>query len=102
MKSRLLATVGGVLLALTAGAVQAQSLDEALTAAYAANPQLGAARANLRAVDEQVPQARSGYLPTLQLDASAGRSRVEQSLTNGVIMTTPRSATLTATQQVFN
>ena len=102
MKSRLLATVGGVLLALSAGPAGAQSIDEALTQAYAANPQLGAARAQLRATDEQVPQAFSGFLPTVQADASVGRSLLETNATNGVIVTTPRTASVTATQSVFS
>lgn len=52
---------------------QAQSLNEALAQAYQANPTLEAARAELRAADELVPQARSGFLPTLSATGDIGR-----------------------------
>ncbi|SDD55123.1 TolC family outer membrane protein [Kordiimonas lacus] len=47
------------------GAVSAESLEEALAAAYESNPQLMAQRAALRATDEGVSQANSGFLPNL-------------------------------------
>lgn len=59
---------------LTSGAAAAQSLDEALTAAYQNNPTLNAQRARLRATDEQVPQALSGFRPTLRANSDIGRS----------------------------
>jgi outer membrane protein len=51
----------------------AQSLQEALALAYANNPTLQAARAQLRAVDENVPQALAGWRPTVQFTGSAGQ-----------------------------
>ena len=42
----------------------AQTLQEALAAAYANNPALLAARAQLRAVDENLPQALAGWRPS--------------------------------------
>ncbi|MET0314471.1 MAG: channel protein TolC, partial [Hansschlegelia sp.] len=39
------------------GAANAQSLEDALARAYMANPTLNAQRAQVRATDEQVPQA---------------------------------------------
>ena len=50
----------------------AQTLQEALAAAYANNPTLLAARAQARAVDENVPQALSGWRPTVVLGAAGG------------------------------
>lgn len=50
----------------------AETLEEALVQAYVANPDLQAARAQLRAVDEGVPQARAGWLPTITVTASYG------------------------------
>jgi outer membrane protein len=50
----------------------AQPLQEALALAYANNPTLQAARAQLRAVDENVPQALSGWRPTVQVTGSYG------------------------------
>lgn len=49
----------------------AQSLREALSRAYVANPQLNAARAALRVTNENVPQALSGFRPTISADADA-------------------------------
>jgi len=46
-------------------AASADTLKEAMAAAYSSNPQLMAQRAALRAVDEGVSRARSGYLPNL-------------------------------------
>lgn len=54
------------------GVVSAETLQEAMAAAYANNPSLNAARAGTRAVDENVPQALSGYRPTINGQVSAG------------------------------
>jgi outer membrane protein len=53
----------------------AQTLQEALAMAYSNNPQLQSARAQLRAVDENVPQALAGWRPTVQLTAGAGNAQ---------------------------
>jgi outer membrane protein len=50
----------------------ATTLAEALAAAYSNNPELNAARAELRATDEGVPQAKSGYRPSIFANADAG------------------------------
>ncbi len=44
---------------------QAETLISALSHAYTNNPQLNAERANLRSVDELVPQALSGWRPQI-------------------------------------
>ena len=51
---------------------QAMSLSEALTSAYAGNPQLAAARAQQRKLDESVPQALAGRRPTIQAQGGFG------------------------------
>ncbi len=51
-----------------------QTLPEALALAYANNPTLQAARAQLRAVDENVPQALAGWRPTVQVTGSVGEA----------------------------
>lgn len=48
----------------------ADSLNEAMASAYASNPTLQGTRAGQRATDEQVPQALSGWRPTVTLDTS--------------------------------
>ncbi|HEX2843581.1 TolC family outer membrane protein [Hyphomicrobium sp.] len=45
--------------------VRAETLNQALAAAYEYNPQLDAERARLRAVDEEVTRARSGFRPVI-------------------------------------
>ena len=60
--------------ALAPGGVVAQNLQSALSSAYNANPDLNAARANLRGVDEGVASAASGYRPKVSASADAGRS----------------------------
>ena len=53
-------------------AASADTLEWALVQAYQNNPSLNAQRAALRAVDENVPQALSGYRPKLSVTASGG------------------------------
>jgi outer membrane protein len=43
----------------------AETLPQALTATYKTNPRLDAERARLRATDEEVPRAKSGYRPNI-------------------------------------
>ncbi|HMB74957.1 MAG TPA: TolC family outer membrane protein [Kiloniellaceae bacterium] len=50
----------------------AQSLEETLSLAYNANPTLRAARAELRAVNEGVPQALSNWRPEITLNGDLG------------------------------
>ena len=63
-----------LLLAVIAGAgwpiaARGETLNEALASAYKVNPRLDAARATLRATDEEVPRAISGYRPTITGEA---------------------------------
>jgi len=66
--------LGGVALGalLLASPAQAENLFEALASAYQSNPALQAERAGLRATDEQVPQALSGWRPSLTATGSYG------------------------------
>ena len=52
--------------------VHAETLKEALTAAYLFNPTLKSARAQLRATDNQVSLAKSGYRPTISAQFQYG------------------------------
>ncbi|QJE72907.1 TolC family outer membrane protein [Aerophototrophica crusticola] len=81
---------------------RAQSLQDALAQAYTGNPTLEAARAQLRATDELVPQARSGYLPTLNAEADISRSWVDQKGGDtAVVARTSKSVGLTASQPIY-
>jgi outer membrane protein len=68
------------LLAGTAGAVSAQTMEAALSRAYSANPTLNAQRASLRATNESVPQALSGYRPKITASADIGASITESDI----------------------
>ena len=59
-----------------------QTLQEAMALAYANNPSLQAARAQLRAVDENVPQALAGWRPTVQMTGSVGTVNSQTTNTN--------------------
>src|SRR5215469_12465385 len=49
-----------------------RTLAEALAAAYSSQPALLAERARLRSTDENVPQALSGWRPTVVMAGTAG------------------------------
>ncbi len=67
-------SVFGALAVLMAAPALAQprTLQDALAAAYSNNPTLQAARAQLRATDEGVPQALAGWRPTVTLSGAVG------------------------------
>jgi outer membrane protein len=62
----------GAAVAIGAMAARADTLEWALVQAYQNNPSLNAQRAALRATDENVPQALSGYRPKLAVIANGG------------------------------
>jgi outer membrane protein len=72
---RAIVGVAGIALAFatfaTGSAARAETIDSALVRSYQNNPQLNAQRALVRATDEQVPQALSGYRPKISITASA-------------------------------
>jgi outer membrane protein len=61
--------------------LSAESLHSALSRAYTHNPTLNSERASLRALDEQVPQALSGYRP--QVFSGVNVSSVHQNFRPG-------------------
>ncbi|HJU32286.1 MAG TPA: hypothetical protein VJ740_12555, partial [Hyphomicrobiaceae bacterium] len=61
----LAASAAGALLCTAAVPASAETLLQALASAYKFNPRLDAARATLRATDEEVPRALSGYRPVV-------------------------------------
>ncbi|WP_374305221.1 TolC family outer membrane protein [Ferrovibrio sp.] len=82
----------------------AQSLSDALSAAYNNNPTLLAARASLRATDEGVPQALSGWRPTVSVTGEVGRltqdyRQTSSSTPDAVI--TPRTLQLSVAQPLY-
>jgi outer membrane protein len=63
------------------GDAQAQTLRETMAKAYSNSQSLNVARAQLRATDENVPQARAGMRPTI--GASAGAQAVRSHTSRG-------------------
>ncbi len=82
---------------------EAATLYEALATAYAGNPTLEAARADLRAVDEGVPQVLSEWRPTVLGEAQGGRQWDKQRSPLAIEQdTNPRSYGVTVRQPVFD
>jgi len=93
-------------------AVRADTIESALVRAYQNNPQLNAQRASVRATDEGVPQALSGYRPRISVTANAGgqysdfksqtstAAGTTSSVLNGV--TYPRGVGASLTQTIYN
>ena len=92
-----IALAGAWSVALPAGA---ETLEEALAAAYSNNPSLQAARAELRATDELVPQALSGWRPTAAINGDFGEEWEDSSLT-GSETRNPRAAELSVSQPLY-
>jgi outer membrane protein len=81
------------------------TLNQALAAAYETNTQLQAQRAALRATDEDVATAVSGWRPTVTASANYGYTRDRTSPPEfGAIAPNghPRDASITLTQPVIN
>lgn len=72
---------------------QAQTLGDALTAAYENNPTLNAQRAATRQTDEGFAQARAGFLPQLSVTGAYGTRRVETETITGGVTTRSKSTT---------
>ena len=93
-------------LALALPAVAAgDTLLEAMAKAYVANPQLEAERARLRATDEGVPQALSGWRPTVTATGSAGYgqfSSKRRGFGENTESRNPASARLEAVQPLYD
>ncbi len=93
--------------AVVTGRAGAETLEEALIATYNNNPQILGERANLRAVDEGVPQALSGWRPTVTFTSGIGDA---QSETNppappnapAHVTYQPHTYSLTVTQPIYN
>ncbi len=93
-------------------AAAADTLEWALVQAYQNNPSLNAQRATLRATDENVPQALSGYRPKISITSTDGGAYTNQTTnttSTGVLVSEHRSGDLaqygigaTATQTLYN
>ncbi len=102
-----LAAVGLFAGLLTGGGALGQTLTDALVMAYRTNPALLAERAQLRAQDEGVAQALSGWRPTVTIGVNGGRQWYNSipmaSGSNSTVFSTeyPRSGQLVITQNIY-
>jgi outer membrane protein len=92
---------------LSAARASAETLEEALAATYGNNPQILAERANLRATDETVPQALSGWRPTVTFTGGLGVQQTESTPSappNAPAHQAlqPHTYSLTVTQPIYN
>ncbi len=87
-------------IAVAAIPARAETLESALMQAYQNNPTLNSQRASVRATDEGVPQALSGYRPKVTITGFGG----EQSLSNTAKVGgfTPGTQTSYLTQSGYN
>jgi outer membrane protein len=107
-----IAVVAAVALAVgCAGPVRADTIEAALVRSYQNNPQLNAQRASVRATDENVPQAMSGYRPRVAITANVAEQYSDTltvtrgantNYTNLHGYNVPRSVGAQVTQNVFN
>lgn len=77
MRRRLVASVAIGLGTFAAQPVRAETLEDALAAAYNNNPQILGERAGLRATDEGVAQALAGWRPTVTFQGAIGTETSE-------------------------
>ena len=107
VSGRIAATVL-LLIQVAATSARADTMEAALTRAYQSNPQLNAQRASVRATDENVPQALSGYRPKVAVTASGGGQYSSQLVNSSLGQKIeegpqgPHAVGLTATQTLFN
>lgn len=86
-------------LSLGAGVGITETLEEAYIDAYTSNPGLDAQRAALRATDEGVPQAVSGWRPTVTANTSYGVQHSDNGFTSR--STSPLNAQLSINQPIY-
>jgi len=96
-------TVSACILGVSAPPVTAETLSEILAYTYRTNPTLNAARANLRVVDEGVPRAKGGWLPTVSSTLTAGyyNADSETNVSSSDGSTTPTYGAITVTQPLY-
>ena len=90
--------------AIAPNVAHAESLADALAAAYHNNPTLDAARLSSASADENTAQARAAYLPTLDATATAGVRDSETEaggITTDGPSTEPRTAAVIAQQALY-
>jgi outer membrane protein, adhesin transport system len=87
----------------TPSGVHAETLGDAVVRALDWHPELRESEAGRRAVEEQVAQARSGYLPSIDAALGRGREHSENASTRPGDLSLPRAeAEITLSQMLFD
>ncbi|MFN3671817.1 MAG: TolC family outer membrane protein [Bosea sp. (in: a-proteobacteria)] len=102
--------LAALVLAGSALGADAQTMEAALGRAYSANPTLNAQRAAVRATNENVPQALSGYRPRITASADIGASITESEIparggsrnSSALARLNPRGAGIQVDQNIFD
>ncbi len=79
----------------------ALTLDQALASTYECSPAIDAERARLRAIDEDVPIAQSGYRPDIAARADVGYRNQNNPSNGGSTNQTPRGWGVDLVQPIF-
>ena len=99
---KILALACSVIALTTFDAANAENLNDAMAQAYSYSPQLDAERARLRATDEDVARANSGYRPDIRASADVGHEHTytrPSSFNNG--STSPKGYAVQLVQPIF-
>jgi outer membrane protein len=87
-------------IAVGTGQAAAESLIEAMVSAYTGNPALKGERARQRGTDEQVPQALSGWRPTVTVDGSISNVWSDSNVAPSTEVS-PKSVSIGLSQPIF-
>ena len=101
----LAAVLATVLAASQITTASAQTMDASLARAYNGNPTLNSQRALVRATNENVPQALSGYRPRITASADIGASLLDANQPgqgNSTSRLAPRGAGVQIDQNIFD
>ena len=102
-RAGLMAAVSAIVLSCLTSPVAAETLRDAMSSAYFQNPRLDAERARLRATDEEVPRAKSGFRPQVNGTADTGRQKADsqpKTLSSGD--SNPWGYSINVTQSIFS
>ena len=91
---------------LSCGSAQALTLKEAIAVAVESNPEIGQAIENREAIEFELRQAKGLYLPSVDLEASTGVRRLDNSSRRALSIEDdalyPSEAGVVVTQKLFD
>ncbi len=82
--------------------VSADTLEQALSKAYEYNPTLKSSIASVRAIDENIAIAKSGYRPTLNITGGYVDTKINSNLPDNPVDGYERALSANITQSVFS